>query len=156
MFKVNKVQAHCDIPCKVYDPSIAQYAALSVVRLIDIIEEVDEKNPQKTVISQISRLTSSKEEQAQMVKDEIAVIWGDYFKEPQIKEHPQVHELVHSIMMAGSKCKQELSRKNGEDLLNKVNEFAKIFWETKNVATQVKKAPYLPGLDIVCPVLEDA
>ena len=39
MFKVNKVHAHCDIPCKVYDPSIAQYAALSVVRLIDIIEE---------------------------------------------------------------------------------------------------------------------
>ena len=38
MFKVNKVHAHCDIPCKVYDPSIAQYAALSVVRLIDIIE----------------------------------------------------------------------------------------------------------------------
>ncbi len=155
MFKVNKVHAHCDIPCKVYDPSIAQYAALSVVRLIDLIEEVDEGNPQKVVISQISRLTTSKEEQAQMVKDEIAVIWGDYFKEPQIKEHPEVHELVHSIMMAGSKCKQELSRENGEDLLNKVNEFAKIFWATKNVKTQMKKAPYLPGLDIVCPVLDD-
>ena len=156
MFKVNKVHAHCDIPCKVYDPSIAQYAALSVVRLIDIIEEVDEKNPQKVIIAQVSRLTTSKEEQAQMVKDEIAVIWGDYFKEPQIKEYPEIHELVHSIMMAGSKCKQELSRKNGEDLLDKVNEFAKIFWATKNVKTQVKKAPYLPGLDIVCPVLEDA
>ena len=156
MFKVNKVHAHCDIPCKVYDPSIAQYAALSVVRLIDIIEEVDEKNPQKVVISQVSRLTSSKEEQAQMVKDEVAVIWGDYFKEPQIKDFPEVHELVHSIMMAGSKCKQELSRKNGEDLLNKVNEFARIFWATKNVETHMKKAPYLPGLDIVCPILEDA
>ena len=79
-----------------------------------------------------------------------------YFKEPQIKEHPEIHELVHSIMMAGSKCKQELSRKNGEDLLDKVNEFAKIFWATKNVETQIKKAPYLPGLDIVCPVLMDA
>ena len=33
------VFAHCDIPCKIYDPSSAQIAALSVVRLIDIMEE---------------------------------------------------------------------------------------------------------------------
>ena len=42
MFNISKVQAHCDIPCKVYDPYIAQYAALSVIRLIDLIEEMPE------------------------------------------------------------------------------------------------------------------
>ena len=31
--------AHCDIPCKIYDPSTAQIAALTVIRMIDIIEE---------------------------------------------------------------------------------------------------------------------
>jgi len=39
MFKINKVQAHCDIPCKVYDPSVIQYSTLSIVRFIDLINE---------------------------------------------------------------------------------------------------------------------
>ena len=37
MFKINTVQAHCDIPCKVYDPSVIQYSALSIVRFMDLI-----------------------------------------------------------------------------------------------------------------------
>ena len=28
--------AHCDIPCKIYDPAAAQYAVLSVIRIIDL------------------------------------------------------------------------------------------------------------------------
>ena len=156
MIKISKADAHCDIPCKVYDPAIAQYAALSVIRLIDLIHEVDETLPQRNFTAQIARLSASKEEQAQAVKDEIAVIWGDYFKDPQIKEFPNVHELVHSIMMAGSKSKQELSRENAENLLSKVNEFAEMFWATKSVKTKRCKAPYPPNMEIVCPILEDA
>ena len=37
---IREVRAHCDIPCAVYDPSIAQYAALSVVRFLDLIGEM--------------------------------------------------------------------------------------------------------------------
>ena len=156
MIKFDEIIAHCDIPCKVYDPAIAQYAALSVIRLIDLIHEVDESMPARNFSAQIARLSLSKEEQAQTVKDEIAVIWGDYFKDPQIKKFPNVHELVHSIMMAGSKSKQELSRENAEQLLDKVNEFAEMFWATKDVKTKKCKAPYPPNMVIVCPILEDA
>ena len=42
MFKtMEKAEAHCDIPCKIYDPAIAQVAGLSVVRLIDLLHEID-------------------------------------------------------------------------------------------------------------------
>ena len=37
---ISKVQAHCDIPCKIYDPGTAQYATLSVIRLLDLINEL--------------------------------------------------------------------------------------------------------------------
>lgn len=40
MLKLRGVAAHCDIPCKIYDPAVAQVSALSVVRLMDIIAEV--------------------------------------------------------------------------------------------------------------------
>ena len=36
-----EVQAHCDIPCKIYDPNATQIAALSVIRFIDLINELD-------------------------------------------------------------------------------------------------------------------
>ena len=33
MVKIEEANAHCDIPCKIYDPAVVQVAALSVVRL---------------------------------------------------------------------------------------------------------------------------
>ncbi len=40
MFGIKEVKAHCDIPCKIYDPATAQIATLSVIRLLDLIHEV--------------------------------------------------------------------------------------------------------------------
>ena len=45
MFKDFQVaEAHCDIPCKIYDPAISQVATLSVIRLIDLLHEIDESD----------------------------------------------------------------------------------------------------------------
>ena len=42
------------------------------------------------------------------------------------------------MMMDASKCKQSLDRQSGVDLLEKVNNFAEIYWETKGVSTEMK------------------
>ena len=57
-------------------------------------------------------------------------------------------------MMDASKCKQNLDRQNGIDLLDKVNRFSEIFWSVKGVEVETKIAPYAPNLPIVCPVLK--
>ena len=152
MFKIEEVNAHCDIPCKIYDPAVVQVAALSVVRILDIILELDESA--KANQSELARLTIEKENQARIVKDEIRIIWGDYFKDPQIEMYPNIHSLVHSIMMAGSKCKQSIDRQNGLDLVELVNEFTEAFWGTKDIKTQRVIAPYPPALEVVQPILE--
>tara|TARA_B100000989_G_C19425670_1_gene420639 strand:- start:307 stop:771 length:465 start_codon:yes stop_codon:yes gene_type:complete len=152
MFKIEEVNAHCDIPCKIYDPAVVQVAALSVVRILDIISELDESS--KANQSELARLTIEKENQARIVKDEIRIIWGDYFKDPQIEMYPNIHSLVHSIMMAGSKCKQSIDRQNGLDLVELVNEFTEAFWGTKDIKTQRVIAPYPPALEVVQPILE--
>tara|TARA_A100001011_G_scaffold347917_1_gene385376 strand:+ start:701 stop:1174 length:474 start_codon:yes stop_codon:yes gene_type:complete len=155
MFNITKVQAHCDIPCKVYDPAVIQYSALSIVRFMDLInDEVDGSEMNSSNISQLSRLIAVKEQHAKEVKSEVATIWGDYFKEPQITKYPEIHELVHSIMQLASKCKQNTKREDGVELLKKINKFAEIFWDTKGVKTEKKYAPYPPELVIVCPVLK--
>ena len=152
MFKIEEANAHCDIPCKIYDPAVVQVAALSVVRILDIILELNLSA--KANQSELARLTIEKENQARIVKDEIRIIWGDYFKDPQIEMYPNIHSLVHSIMMAGSKCKQSIERQNGLDLVELVNKFTEAFWGTKDVKTQRVIAPYPPALEVVQPILE--
>ena len=152
MIKIEEANAHCDIPCKIYDPAVVQVAALSVVRILDIILELDVSA--KANQSELARLTIEKENQARIVKDEIRIIWGDYFKDPQIEMYPNIHSLVHSIMMTGSKCKQSIDRQNGLDLVELVNEFTEAFWGTKDVKTQRVIAPYPPALEVVQPILE--
>ena len=157
MFKIEEVSAHCDIPCGVYDPGAAQYAALSVIRFIDLINEMsDSTMSNKDDLAKFTRLVQQKEEHSIIAKNEIAVIWGDYFKVPQIEKYPSVHDLVHSIMMDGSKCKQGLHREDGLSLLTKINEFAEMFWATKEIETEKKISAYAPNLEVVVPVLKSA
>ena len=59
MFGINQVQAHCDIPCKIYDPATAQIATLSVIRLLDLIAEIGDSTSAAD-LAQLSRLTEQK------------------------------------------------------------------------------------------------
>ena len=155
MLKLRGVAAHCDIPCKIYDPAVAQVSALSVVRLMDIIAEVGTpKTPDES--AKLARVGMEKEQQAGIVKTEVTIIWGDFFKAPQVEANPGVHDLVHRIMQAGSACKQGIDRADGENLVTLVNEFAQMFWQSKGLETQTVLAPYPPELPICQPVLERA
>ncbi|MDE1173182.1 MAG: superoxide dismutase, Ni [Parvibaculaceae bacterium] len=152
---VQEAQAHCDIPCKIYDPAPALIAAVSVVRMMDILHEVAAKTDADPVSRQntMSRNIATKEIEAEKVKAEIRVIWGDYFKAPQIEKYPEIHDLTHKIMMAGSACKQDVHRADGEKLVELVNRFAEIFWATKDIATVRRPCPYPPAIEVVYPVL---
>ncbi|MEM9631477.1 MAG: superoxide dismutase, Ni [Pseudomonadota bacterium] len=149
---VETVDAHCDIPCKIYDPALALVAALSVVRLTDILLETAEKPDSIERTNTLVRCTAAKEAEAAKVKEEIVVIWGDYFKAPQIEAHPDIHILVHDIMMSASRCKQGVLRAEAEALVEKVNAFAEIFWQTKGVKTERREAHYPPSLPVVRPI----
>ena len=149
------VFAHCDIPCKIYDPSTALIATLSVIRLIDIINETRAGGDSSSAEYEntIARCVQRKEEESEKLKQEIRIIWGDYFKAPQFEAHPEIHSLTHSIMMAASSCKQNVNREDAEKLLELVNQFAEIFWATKDVKSARKVAPYPPSLPVVYPEL---
>ena len=153
--KIREARAHCDIPCAVYDPAVSQYAALSVLRFLDLIAEMPDSIESKKDLAHLTRLVQQKEEHAIEVKDAVRTIWGDYFKEPHIEKYPEIHDLAHSIMMTASKCKQDIDRQNGVDLVDKVNRFAEIFWSTKDIATETKKSLNPPHIDLIVPVLGD-
>ena len=153
--RIKDVKAHCDIPCAVYDPAVAQYAALSVLRFLDLIGEMPEKIDSKKDLAHLTRLVEQKEDHAAEVKNAVRTLWGDYFKEPHMEKFPEIHALTHSIMMTASKCKQSLDRENGLKLVELVNRFAEIFWTTKEVQVESKKSLNPPNLDLIVPVVSD-
>ena len=82
---------------------------------------MDDSLSSKEDIAHLSRIMEQKESHAKEVKDAVATIWGDYFKEPHMEKFPEIHSLTHSIMMTASKCKQSLDRENGIKLVVLVN-----------------------------------
>ena len=134
----SSVSAHCDIPCKIYDPITAQLAVLTMIRMVDLLDEFGCKDSfSLNDQAQFARLITEKEVHGLKVKEEIRVIWGDYIKQPQLEQFPELHELTHGIMLAASKAKQNIDKAVTLDLLTKVNRFAEIFWTTK-------VSPHLP------------
>ncbi len=148
--------AHCDIPCGIYDPHHAQIGALTVIRMVDLMDAMIEEHGQDNsaeLINSMARYIAVKEEHAELAKHEIRIIWGDFIKEAHIEKYPQLHSLVHKIMQLGSKSRQTVNRETAVALLEAINEFAAIFWKIKGIDTKRVKAPYASGEEIVYPIL---
>jgi nickel superoxide dismutase len=149
------VSAHCDIPCGIYDPHLAQLSALTVIRMLDLMTDLQNthKDTDLEFRNSMIRFVTVKEEHAELCKKEIRVIFGDYIKKDHIDKFPELPELTHKIMQVASKSRQTAARENGLELLGLVNRFAEIFWETKGIATKKAVAPYKPSEEVVYPVL---
>jgi nickel superoxide dismutase len=154
-FHFEKAKAHCDVPCGIYDPIVAQLSALTVVRMIDLMAAKEAEGGEKnaTFYNSMSRYVLVKEEHAEKAKAEVRVIWGDFIKAPQLEQFPELHNLVHKIMMLGSKARQTTDRDAALQLVEAVNEFAEIFWKVKGLGTHRAKYPMAPNLELVYPNL---
>src|SRR3989344_8169712 len=124
---LKRIYAHCDIPCGIYDPHSAQIAALTVLRMLELLDESKDTHD-------VSRYTIVKEEHAEKCKNEIRIIWGDFLKAEDL--NAEINVLVHQIMELASKAKQGKEKKCGEELVEAVNQFAEVFWGKRGVKTR--------------------
>jgi nickel superoxide dismutase len=118
--------AHCDLPCGVYDPAQARIEAESV-------KAVCEKYQANSDPDFRTRALIIKEQRAELVKHHLWVLWTDYFKAPHFEKYPNLHQLFNeATKLAGaSGSKGSADPAVAEQLLGKIDEIAKIFWETK-------------------------
>jgi nickel superoxide dismutase len=149
--------AHCDIPCGIYDPHHAQMAAHTVIRMVDLIGQLEKPGTNTTAeqrqewVNKLARYVATKEQHAEIYKNEIRILWADYFKPEHVQQFPQLHDLVWKALKSGSKGRQEINLLAAEEMLRNVNDIATIFWKTKGVATYSAKAPYPTGRETVYP-----
>lgn len=151
------VYAHCDIPCGIYDPHEAQIAALTVIRMDQLIAELPKPSaaakPEELEAygAKLSRYMAVKEQHAERLKHEVRVIWGDYFTPDHVKQFPQVHELTWKILKQASKARQGTNVADAQELLKQVQEFAEIFWKTKGATPHRKPSLQKAGGELVVP-----
>ena len=121
-----EVSAHCDLPCGVYDPAQARIEAESV-------KAIAEKYQANTDPEFRTRAILIKEQRAELVKHHLWVLWTDYFKAPHFEKYPNLNQLFNeATKLAGaSGVKGSLDPAVADQLLGKIEEISKIFWETK-------------------------
>jgi len=130
-------QAHCDGPCGVYDPASARIAAeavLSMTRKLLALEVPDPSDKQAYVKyhNSFSRYVKIKEEQAHLAKQELLVLWTDYFEPHHLDACPDLHNIFWMAAKECSHAKIEVSLHHAEALLGHVEAIHSVFWATKN------------------------
>ncbi len=149
--------AHCDIPCGIYDPHYAQIAALSVLRMnqlsdaLELAPDLKNKPDQAKYHNSMVRYILVKEEHAEIVKREVRIIWGDYFKPEHAEKYADLHATVWNIMKLASKNKVEMNMQAAQDLLVAVQKFAEMFWDSKGTKTARVPSGQAIGGELVVP-----
>jgi nickel superoxide dismutase len=134
--------AHCDIPCGIYDPHLAQIAALTCIRMNQLIADLEAPgmdapgDDRKKFLNSYARYVTVKEEHAELVKREVRIIWGDFFKPEHLEKHKDLHNVVWNIMKLASKTRQEVNMQAAQDLLAEVQKFSEAFWDAKGAKSQ--------------------
>lgn len=153
LFPQETASAHCDIPCGIYDPHLAQVAALTVIRMNQLIEAMEppamEKAARDKYMHALARYTAVKEHHAELVKHEVRVIRGDFFKPENSPEG--LGDLVDNIMKTASKARQNIDMEAANQLLDLVNQFAEAFWKAKGVETKKASSNQAAGGEFVVP-----
>lgn len=126
--------AHCDVPCGIYDPKPAQIAAETVVKMVEKIEGLPKDNPKVSDRNLFVRAVWTKEEHARRCKEELLILWTDFFKPEHLEMFPDLHDTFWKAAKLCSKNKQEVSMEAAQDLKKAVDEIAAIFAKAKAAA----------------------
>ena len=134
---MNRIEAsaHCDGPCGVYDPASARVAAEAVQsmtkKMIALEESHSADSGTASYINTMSRYAAIKEEEAHKCKEELLVLWTDFFKPIHLESNPGLHDTFWQAAKLCSACKVEVSAQHAQELMDAVEAIHNMFWSVK-------------------------
>lgn len=131
------VSAHCDGPCGVYDPASARIAAEAALSMTKKILALDPDDRSFATANSLSRFITIKEQQAQLAKTDLLILWTDYFKPPHLEQYPDLHDIFWKAAKLCSAVKVEVNLEKAEELMEIIEKIHTIFWATKE-----REVPY--------------
>ena len=140
LLKARIAEAHCDIPCGIYDPIAAKIAAQTVQKMVLRIEALEtpgsgaEAAAVLDYSNKLSRYIAVKEEHAEIVKKELRILWADYFNPTHLEAHPDIHTTFWNAEKLAGRNRQNVDMDAADELVRAVDQISEVFWATKNVA----------------------
>lgn len=130
IFKPSPVYAHCDVPCGIYDSKPAQIAAETILKMVEKIDGFKE-NLSANDYNLLVRAIWTKEEHARKCKEELLILWTDFFKPEHLEMFPNLHETFWKAAKLCSKNKQEVNMESALELKKAVDEIAEMFYKAE-------------------------
>ena len=130
---IKPVYAHCDVPCGIYETDTMRHAADTCLKMIDKIDALGDHSD-LTNHNNFIRMVMTKEKHAQLCKDQIYVLWSDYFKPEHVEKHPDLHKIMWQAAKQCGRVKQTISRQECQKLIEQVHEINHIFTQAQNHA----------------------
>jgi len=148
MLPTKVAYAHCDIPCGIYDPHYAQVAAHTIIRMMQLLNNLNMENRLKAD-HDIARMTSVKEDHGNIIEKELDTLENDYFKEDHFKEFPELKKMFADATKLSVKTRQAIDMESAEQLLEMILKISEIFYKTKKFEPVRVKSPYPTEREIV-------
>ena len=131
-----EAEAHCDGPCGVYDPASARIAGEAVQSMTNKMlalscPSTDDGPAMAAYLNTMSRYASIKEDEAQTCKDELLVLWTDFFKPQHLEGNPGLHDTFWQAAKLCSACKVEVSAVHAQELMDAIEAIHSMFWRIK-------------------------
>ena len=82
-------------------------------------------------LNTLSRYVSIKEEQTHIAKEELLVLWTDYFKPHHLEAYPDLHNTFWKAAKLCSAVKVEVNLAHAEEMMETIEKIHGIFWATK-------------------------
>ena len=130
--KVQDAEAHCDIPCGIYDPVAAKIAAQTVQKMVLRMQALEEGDDHMAYANTMARYIAVKEEHAETCKRELRILWADYAW-PNMPEGFDLHGSFNAALKLAGRCRQTVDMGACEELVASVDAIAAAFWATKGV-----------------------
>lgn len=133
---LRKAYAHCDIPCGVYEVDSMKWAVETCAKIVDklIALESPKDSDHHAMLeyhNTFAREVAVKEEYAHICKQQILILWTDYFKPEHLVKFPDLHDKVWKTTKQCSVVKRSVSVEEVQKLKALVDEIAEIFLFTK-------------------------
>jgi len=127
---IKTVSAHCDVPCGIYETDTMTHAAATCKKMIEKINDLGELDSIEKHNNFI-RMVNTKEKHAQLCKDQLYLLWSDYFKPEHLEKFPDLHEKFWQATKQCGKVKQTVSGEECQKLADMVHEISHIFADSQ-------------------------
>ena len=138
-FGLNKIHAHCQVPCGIYDDAVRiiqiREHVTTIEKAMKQIDQLTSDESSSQNMNQLIRWINTKEEHATFIQSIIA----DYFLAQRIK-HKKNNEpgrqqyvdqtlLLQQIIVAAMKSKQSIDKSGPESVSILLNQFVELYFD---------------------------